>query len=127
VLHASYQEEHPRCERVQRLHREQGPGFCSARPGAEEEGQHILQQAPQGCRGVSPSTPLWCPAVVADVPDKWSQGHEQWAVEHVVLVGAQVLVGAARSHSWMQPRQQDLPGKGLADKEDDPAVSLDFS
>ena len=53
-----------------------------------------------------------CPALVEDVPEGWSQGHQQQAVGDVVLGGAQVLVGAAPSLGWMHPRQKGVLGKG---------------
>lgn len=59
--------------------------------------------------------------------DGRSQGHEQQAVDDVVLVGAQVFVGAARSHGWMQPRQKGVLGKGLANAVEVPALSRDLS
>ena len=62
-----------------------------------------------------------------EVPDGWCQGHKQQAVEQVVLLGTQVLVGTARSHSWMQPLQKVVPRKDLADAEEALIFSLDLS
>ena len=94
--------------------RKQGPALRSRRHGAEEEAEHAAWQAVHGDGGVSrqqvPSSALLC---WKNMPNGWSQGHVQQAVDAITLAGTQVFAGTVRCRGWMQPCQNFLLWKGL--------------